>query len=496
MLRLEDADGTSCLTNAEIFEVPKPHHGMSSAALWHLPSFVLLKIRNSISQVYQARIEKLESKVERLEDDNRVLKELKSIHSLVDYDKTVMEKEKSFKQGREIADIDADVEFNLEKAQDEAYNLDLDHQEKVLSMLDVNNEELADVEEVLEVVKAAKLTTEVVTTVGVDVNAASVQDTSITAVEATKVQAKDKGKAILIEEPKALKRQAQIKLDEEVVRQLEAELNANINWNAVIEKVKGNMVVYKMDYFKGMSYNEIRPLFEKHYNYNQAFLNEVNKGVKVPEKEVNQEKEVKLQRSKREGRSLEQEIAKKQKMEQETEELKKHLHIVPDDDDDDDVYIDATPLASKILIIDYQIHTKRNKPHFKIIRADGNHRLILSFSTMLKNFDREDLESLWNIVRERFAKTEPNNYLNDFLLNTLKIMFEKPNVEGNVWKDKKGKYGLAKIFLLVERMYPLTHFTLEQVVNEVRLEVEDESEMSLELLRLVRRQLNEGYLHQ
>nr|GEY14311.1 hypothetical protein [Tanacetum cinerariifolium] len=123
-------------------------------------------------------------------------------------------------------------------------------------MLDVNDEEPADVEEVLKVVKAAKLITEVVTTAGVGVNAASVQDTPITAAEATKVivprkrrgvviqdpeettttvivqpkvQAKDKEKTILIEEPKLLKRKMQIDLDEEVVRQLEAELNADIN---------------------------------------------------------------------------------------------------------------------------------------------------------------------------------------------------------------------------------------------------------------------------
>nr|GEV28622.1 putative ribonuclease H-like domain-containing protein [Tanacetum cinerariifolium] len=140
-----------------------------------------------------------------------------------------------------------------------------DHQEKVLSMMDINEEDPTDVEEVLEVVKAAKLMTEVVTTAG-----------------ATKVLTKDKGKAILIEEPKPLKRN-----------------------------------------------------------------------------------------SKREGESLEQEIAKKQKIEEETEELKKHLQIVTDND----VYTDATPLASNIPIVDYKIHTERNRPYFKIIRADGNHIL-------------------------------------------------------------------------------------------------------------------------
>nr|GEV42672.1 hypothetical protein [Tanacetum cinerariifolium] len=298
----------------------------------------------NIKYTYQERIEKLESMVERLEEENKMLNELKSVHFTVDSDESVMEKEQSSKQGRKIVDIDVDIEINLEKAQAQVYNLDLDHQEKVFSMLDVNDEEPADVEEVLEVVKAARLITKVVTTDGAT------------------------------------------KLDEEVARQLEAELNADINWNAVIEQGK-----------KSERLTDAKALI-------------------------------------REGESLEQEIAKKQNMEQETEELKKHLQIVPDDDD---VYTDATPLALKILIVDYKIHTKRNRPYFKIIKADGNHMLFISFITMMKNFDREDLESLWKII-----------------------------------------------FLLVERMYPLTHFALKQMINDIRLEVEDESEMSLELLRL------------
>nr|GFA32287.1 hypothetical protein [Tanacetum cinerariifolium] len=249
-----------------------------------------------IKSTYKAKIEKLERKVERLEEENRVLKELKGVYFTVDSDEPVMEKEESSKQGRKIADINANV----------------------LSVLDVNDDEPAGVEEVLEVVKDVKLIPEVVTTARVDGNAANVQDTTITAAEATKV---------IIEVPKSRKR-------------------------------------------------------------------------------------------------------------------------------------------------------------------------------------REDLKSLWKIVRERFEKTEPKNFSDDYLLNTLKIMFEKPNVEANVWKEQKGKYGLAKvkswklfnlcgvhcltlsttqIFLLVERMYPLTHFTLEKMVNDVRLEVDDESEMSLELLRLVKR---------
>nr|GEX83455.1 uncharacterized mitochondrial protein AtMg00810-like [Tanacetum cinerariifolium] len=121
--------------------------------------------------------------------------------------------------------------------------------------------------------------------------------------------------------------------------------------------------------------------------------------------------------------------AKKQKLDEEVEELKKHLQIVPNDEDD--VYTEATPLARKVPVVDYDIYTKNNKPYYKIIRADGTPQLFLSFLSLLRNFDREDLEMI----------------------------------------------------LLVERRYPLTRFTLDQMLNNVRLEVEEESEVSLELLR-------------
>nr|GEV57954.1 hypothetical protein [Tanacetum cinerariifolium] len=255
-----------------------------------------------IKSFYKERSEKLEGRVDKLKEENRVLKELHNVHSKVDTAAPVVEKEKSFKQGRIIADIDEDVEINLEEAQAKLYKIDLEHQEKVLSMKDTDDEEPA-----------------------------------------------------------------------------------------------------------------------KHFNNNQAFLEEVNEKVTLPEKEVE------VEAHKREGESIEKEITKKQKMDEEAEELKIHLQIVSNDDDD--------------------------------------------------NFDREDLESLWKLVKERFEKTEPKNYSDDYLLKTLKIMFEQPNVKASVWRDQKGRYGLAK-------RYPLTHFTLEQMLNNVRLEVEEESEMSLDLLRV------------
>nr|GEV22988.1 ribonuclease H-like domain-containing protein [Tanacetum cinerariifolium] len=113
--------------------------------------------------------------------------------------------------------------------------------------------------------------------------------------------------------------------------------------------------------------------------------------------------------------------------------------------DDDDVYTEATPLALKVLVVDYAIYTKNNKPYYKIIRADGSHQLFLSFLSLLRNFDREDLEMLWQLVKERFASLKPKNLSDDFLLTTLTYMFEKPYVEAQIWKNQRSVHGLAKV---------------------------------------------------
>nr|GEY69009.1 hypothetical protein [Tanacetum cinerariifolium] len=115
------------------------------------------------------------------------------------------------------------------------------------------------------------------------------------------------------------------------------------------------------------------------------------------------------------------------------EDLKQHLEIMPDEDDD--VYTEATTLARKVSVVDYQIIQLNNKPRYKIIRADGTHQLYVSFITLLKNFDREDLESLWSIVKERFSTSKPNNYSDDYLLTTLRAMFGRLDEQDQVWKS-------------------------------------------------------------
>nr|GEX89359.1 hypothetical protein [Tanacetum cinerariifolium] len=149
------------------------------------------------------------------------------------------------------------------ESQAQIYQIDLEHADKVLSMQD-DKVEPAKLQEVVEVVTTAKLMTEVVTAASATITVVALQltnaaaSTLTTAPSATRkrkgvvirdpketatpstiihseAKSKYKGKGILVEEPKPLKKQAQIKQDETYARELKAELNKNIDWD---EKTK------------------------------------------------------------------------------------------------------------------------------------------------------------------------------------------------------------------------------------------------------------------
>nr|GEY55696.1 hypothetical protein [Tanacetum cinerariifolium] len=198
-------------------------------------------------------------------------------------------------------------------------------------------------------------------------------------------------------------------MDEEYARKLHEELNKDIDWSVAIDHVKQkakedsyvqryqvmkkrpqteaqarrNMMMYlkyvtgfRLDYFKGMSYDDIRPIFKAKFSSNIEFLLKTKEQIKEEEnRAIESINETPAQKA-----------AKRRKLNDEVEELKQHLEIVHDDDDD--VYTEATPLARKVPVVDYEIVHFNNKPHYKIIRADGTHQLYVSFITLLKNFDR------------------------------------------------------------------------------------------------------------
>nr|GFC04518.1 hypothetical protein [Tanacetum cinerariifolium] len=123
----------------------------------------------------------------------------------------------------------------------------------------------------------------------------------------------------------------------------QSESEARKNMISYLKNTKG----FKMEFFKGKTYDQILPIFQ--------------------------------------ARKLSEEV-------QEADNLKGHLEIVPEEDDD--VFVEAVPLAQKAPVVDYQVVVVDNRPKYKIIRADDTHQFYISFTILLKNFDREDLKAL------------------------------------------------------------------------------------------------------
>nr|GEY91472.1 hypothetical protein [Tanacetum cinerariifolium]GEZ07166.1 hypothetical protein [Tanacetum cinerariifolium] len=469
-------------------------------------------------------ITKLKKRVKKLEKKNKVrvlklrrLQKVRTSQRVETSDDTVMDDESNhrrmivemdhddavvLKDDKEVADSVKDVEEakvdesaqvqgRQAKFQAKIYKIDMDHANKVLSMPE-DETEPAEVQEVVDVVTTAKLITEVVTNASETVTVASVIITTteaqvpvattvtLTAAPARVADApsrrrkgvvirdleeesttsiiipaetKSKDKAIDHVKRKA-KEDPAVKKYQAIKRKPQTEAQARKNMMMYLKNVVG----FKLDYLKGMSYDDIRPIFEARFSSNVDFL------LKTKE-EIEEEEYRALQKI---NETPAERAAKRRKLNKEVEDLKRHLQIVPNEDDD--VYTEATPLARKVPVVDYEIIEMNNKPYYKIIRADGTYQLYISFLTLLRNFDRKNQRTVHGQAKVKSWK-----------------LLESCGVQ-NI------NFTTTQLILLVERRYPLLRFTLDQMLNAVRLQVKEESEESLELLRFTRQQHQEGQL--
>nr|GEW57296.1 hypothetical protein [Tanacetum cinerariifolium] len=206
---------------------------------------------------------KLKTRVKKLERDNKG----RMIDELDRDEGAVLMSEKEEKKVEEVKDITGDAQ--VEGRQADIYQIDMDHAAKVLSMQEDESKEES----------SAKTPTE--------------------------TKSKDKGKGIMVEEPKPMKKKQQVEFDEAYARKLHEELNHDIDWEVAIDHVKQkvkedpfiqryqvmkkrpqteaqarrNMMMYlkntvgfRLDYFKGMSYDDMRPIFKAKFNANMEFL--------------------------------------------------------------------------------------------------------------------------------------------------------------------------------------------------------------------------------
>nr|GEX23165.1 hypothetical protein [Tanacetum cinerariifolium] len=275
-------------------------------------------------------------------------------------------------------DESAQVQGRQAESQAKIYKIDMDHANKVLSMQE-DETKPAKVQEIVYVITTAKLITEVVTAASETVTAASsiittaeAQVPAATTATLTAAPARVAATPTIDHVKRKAKEDPTIKRYQTMKRKPQTEAQARKNMMMYLKNVAG----FKLDYFKGMSYDDIRPIFEAKFNSNVDFLLKTKEQMKEEENRALQTiNETPIEKA-----------AKRRKLNEEVKELKRHLQIVPNKDDD--VYTEATPLARKVPVVDYEIIEMNNKPYYKIIKANGTHQLYISFLTLLRNFDR------------------------------------------------------------------------------------------------------------
>ncbi|GKC27032.1 hypothetical protein Tco_1034326 [Tanacetum coccineum] len=205
-----------------------------------------------------------------------------------------------------------------------------------------------------------------------------------------------------------------------------------------------NMVGYKHNQLKTKSFKDIQMLFDKEMKRVNTFVDMdtyLVKGNENVKAEVDDD--------------------------QEEAEMKKHMEIVPDDE----VAIDAIPLATKPPII---------------------------------NINKEDLETLWKLVKAKHGLTRPEEGYKRVLWGELKVIFEH-DLQSEVWRNLQGhkvtvwklfsssgvhfvRFQNLHIFMLVEKRYPLTLATITEILNK-KLQADHWNRMCYQLHKLMTKQL-------
>nr|GFA17682.1 hypothetical protein [Tanacetum cinerariifolium] len=352
------------------------------------------------------RVEGLESAntAQQLERLNKVksskLKHLQKVDTSQRIE-SLEDEENVFNQGRISVDIDEGIELVDDQEKDaqvkgrqadtqaKIYNIDLDHTSKVLSL-----QEDSKVQEVVEVVNAAKLMTEVVLAATTQVVHAA--KPAVVSISVAKPAAKPKVLKIVLTAPAISTR----KRKGVVIKDPEEELHDDTPAETLSDKGKG----------KGILVEDPKPIKKKdqiamdaEFDDNMRFL--------LKSKEEMEKEEEEIIKSINETPA--QKEAKRRRLREQAKDLKKQLET----DAQDVIWRSQQTEHGQALVKSWTLLT-----------SCGVH--IITFTT---------------------------------------IMF----------------------VLLVEKKYPLSMFTLEQLVNMARLQVEEESEMSLELLRFTRQQLLE-----
>nr|GEW31758.1 hypothetical protein [Tanacetum cinerariifolium] len=276
--------------------------------------------------------------------------------------------------------------------------------------------------------------------------------------------AKDKGKRIMQETelPKKLKKKEmiQLSLDEELAQKLYAEELAK---------------------------EEARQEQER-YNLEKA----LEAGFDL------QQGSSKKQRLDQQTNEIEEEVGAQGDSDQEVEALKLYRRIIPEED----IAIEDIPLDTKpSVIIEEDLETLWKLVKDKYVRKQKKAARRAADKLEQEDAKRQRIkEQNESIELKRCLEIIPDDNemwqlkLYPYLLNPQSLLIKRSTKKGGKAFSKSSEQMNMVYYLLVEKMYPFTRNILNQMWNDVRLQVSYEVEMAYDLLRLIRRQINEGYI--
>ncbi|GJS30780.1 hypothetical protein Tco_0491400 [Tanacetum coccineum] len=148
-----------------------------------------------------------------------------------------------------------------------------------------------------------------------------------------------------------------------------------------------NMAGWKPKDLKSKSFANIQELFDKAFKRVNTFVDfrtELVEGTEMEE--------------------ISKKVEQKVDDDQEATKMKALMKIVPDEEE---VAVDAIPLATKPpSIVDWKIVKEGKISYYEIIRADGSSKRYSAFIQMLRSFDKEDLKTLWKLVKAKHSVEE------------------------------------------------------------------------------------------
>ncbi|GJU63504.1 hypothetical protein Tco_1245339 [Tanacetum coccineum] len=334
---------------------------------------------------------------------------------------------------------------------------------------------------------------------------------------------KEKGKGILVEEPKKKKltlqqiRALETTHDEEIARKIQAEWDAEEERKRLEALKKPKTILKKptslvqernqmMSFLKGQGYKNLQKL---KYPQMKELYDKVQESIKdsfkdfIPigsekEEQMLKERDAKRLLRKRKATITEEQPSKKLKLRTETiDELRNYLRIV----DFEKSAQDRESLEAISMITEFKVIDSPDGEYLIIFRANNHFRAFNTLWEILHILDRQDLHHLYLVVQDYYKHIPPTG-LGLILLGDLTTIWETSATSNDdFWKNQEdweivrwrlnessGVHTLeledgTMIHMLTERRYPLSRELMIRMLDH-GMEVEEESDIAITLIHL------------